>query len=111
MSLWCAGALAVRHLGLPSELDVVLFALGAVTAFLALALLGRPHLDVEVPMRVPVVVVANAIPLVVALAMVAGVLTVVRGPFAFFLSSFLATATYVVGVAAFVSAGKALTRT
>jgi hypothetical protein len=102
VSLWCAGALAVRHLGVPSEIDVVLFALGAVLAFLALALLGRPHLDVEVPMRVPVVVVANAVPVVVALVMVAGALTVVRGTFGFFLASFLATASYVLGLAVFI---------
>jgi hypothetical protein len=102
VSLWCAGALAIRHLGVPSELDVVLFALGAVAAFLILALLGRQHLDVEVPMRVPVVVVANAVPVVVALVMVAGVLTVVRGTLGFFLSSFLATASYVLGLAAFI---------
>ena len=102
VSLWCAGALAVRYLGVPSELDVMLFALGAVAAFLVLALLGRRHLQVEVPMRVPAVVVANAVPVVVALVMVAGVLTVVRGTFGFFLASFLATASYVLELAAFI---------
>ncbi|HSF04236.1 MAG TPA: hypothetical protein VLG10_00450 [Methylomirabilota bacterium] len=99
VTLWCAGAWTVTRYGLPGRFDVLLFATGAATAFLILGVVGRPHLDPEVPMRVPAIVVLNALP-ILAVAIVVGIPpgTVSRGA-AFFASSFLATASYIVSVA------------
>ncbi len=99
VTLWCAGAWTVTRYGPPGRSDVLLFATGAVAAFLVLALMGRPRLDPEVPMRVPAIVVLNALP-ILAVAIVLGVPqgAVSRGA-AFLASSFLATASYVVSLA------------
>jgi len=53
VSLWSAGALTVTRAGPPSVLDVMLFVLGTVAAFLLLAGVGHGRLDAEIPMRVP----------------------------------------------------------
>ncbi len=99
VSLWAAGALTVRRLGPPSVLDVLLFVIGAVAAFVALAVLGRDHLDAEVPMRVPWPVVVNLFPILVALLMVAFPSQTVGRPLAYFADSFLATAAYILSLA------------
>jgi hypothetical protein len=99
VTLWCAGAWTVTRHGLPGRWDVLLFASGAVAAFLLLAVVGRPRLDREVPMRVPAIVALNAFPLlavVIMLGLPHGRLP--RGV-AFLASSFLATAIYVVSLA------------
>jgi len=41
VTLWCAGAWTVGRHGLPNRSDVLLFATGAVAAFLVLAAVGR----------------------------------------------------------------------
>jgi len=100
VTLWCAGAWTVTRYGLPGRSDVFLFASGAVVAFLALAVVGRPHLDTEIPMRVPALVVLNAFPLLavgIALGVPQGAVS--RGV-AFLVSSFLATAAYVLSLTA-----------
>lgn len=99
VTLWCAGAWTVTRYGLPGRSDVLLFAAGAVSAFLILALGGRSRLDPEVPMRVPAIVVLNAFP-ILAVAIVLGVPqgTLSRGA-AFLASSFLGTASYIVSLA------------
>lgn len=99
VTLWCAGAWTVTRYGLPGRADVLLFAAGAVAAFLGLAVVGRPRLDLEIPMRVPAILVLNAFP-IVAVAIVLGVPqgALSRGG-AFLISSFLATASYIVSVA------------
>ena len=71
ISLWATGALTVIRLGPPSVFDVLLFVGGAVVAFVALAAMGCYHLDAEVPMRVPSLVVVNLSPIAVALLVVA----------------------------------------
>lgn len=95
VSLWCAGALAVRRHGLPSALEVLLFAAGGVTGFLLLAALGRAHLDAEVPMRVPAIVVANAFPLVAVLVVLVFPFGLVGRWVSFFGASFVTTAVYI----------------
>jgi hypothetical protein len=102
VTLWCAGAWTVTRHGLPSRSEVLLFAAGAVAAFLVLAAVGRPRLDREVPMRVPAIVVLNALPILAVLIVLGVPLDGVSRGVAFFGSSFLATATYVVGVAMFI---------
>jgi hypothetical protein len=99
VSLWCAGALAVRRHGLPSALEVMLFAAGGVAGFLLLAVLGRAHLDAEVPMRVPAIVVANAFPLVTVLVILAFPLGPAGRWGSFFGASFVTTAVYIGGLA------------
>ena len=84
VSLWCAGALAV---------------------------IGRPHLDAEVPMRVPAVVVANALPLVVVLVVVVLPLGFIGRRIGFFAASFVATAVYMVSIAAVIRLAKGGGRT
>jgi hypothetical protein len=99
VTLWCAGALAVTKFGLPSVPDVVLFALGAVAAFVALAAIGGPHLDAEVPMRVPWVVVINVLPVVVTLILLAVPNELLGRRLGFVASSLVATGAYIVGLA------------
>jgi hypothetical protein len=102
VTLWCAGGLAVTRFGLPSASDVLLFALGAVVAFVALAAIGGPHLDAEVPMRVPWVVVINVLPVVVTLMLLAVPNELLGRRLGFLASSLVATGVYVVGLAAVV---------
>ena len=109
VALWCAGVLTIKRYGLPSELEVLLFALGAVAGFLACAWAGRDHLDDLVPMRVPWIVVANVFPLVTTLAVLALPLGIVAKRWAYPLDSFLATVTYILSLALFLRAAEAMT--
>lgn len=102
VSLWSAGALTFTRLGPPSILEVFLFVIGAVAAFVALAGVGYDHLEAEVPMRVPWLVVVNLFPIVAALVVVAFPVRMVGRSLAYFAGSFLATATYIVSLAALV---------
>ena len=102
VSLWAAGALTVRRLGPPSVFDVLLFVIGAVAAFVALACMGRDHLDAEVPMRVPSLVVMNVFPIMVALLVVVFPAQMAGKPLGYFVNSFLATAAYILSLAGLV---------
>ncbi len=104
VSLWSAGALTFSRVGPPSVLDVLLFVLGAVIAFLSLAGLGHGHLDAEVPMRVPSLVVVNLFPILAALCVVIFPSGVVGRPLAYLAHNFLATAAYILSVAGLVRA-------
>ncbi len=108
VTLWCAGALTVTRYGMPSELEVLLFAAGAIGGFLACAWAGRGHLDDLVPMRVPWIVVANVFPVVATLAVIALPLGPVSKHLAYPLDSFLATVTYIVSLAAFLRVAAAI---
>jgi len=99
VSLWSAGALTVTRLGPPSVLDVMLFVIGAVLAFLVLAGVGHAHLDVEVPMRVPSLVVMNLFPILAALSVALFPADMVGRQTAYLATSFLATAIYVLSLA------------
>jgi len=104
VTIWSSGALAVIRLGSPSVADVVLFVGGAAAAFVALAVLNRRHLDVEVPMRVPAAIVVNLFPILVAL-IVALVPVAPLGRHAGYLTiGLLATASYVLSLAFFIRA-------
>ncbi len=48
VSLWSAGAHTYTRQGPPTVLDVMSFVVGAVAAFVALARLGRDHLETEI---------------------------------------------------------------
>jgi hypothetical protein len=98
VALWSAGAMAVADHGLPKRLDVVLFAAGAVAAFLVLGLIGRAYLDREVPMHVSSHVVANMFPLLVAVAVAAVPLRAVAKPAAFAAASFITTTAYILSI-------------
>ena len=100
VTLWCAGAITVADQGLPSRIDVVFFATGAVAAFLLLGFIGHRHLDREVPMRVPNTLVANAFPVVVAVLLAALPMQLVGRQAAFVAASFIATSAYVLCLAA-----------
>lgn len=102
VALWSAGALTVSRLGPPSVLDVMLFVIGAVTAFVALAAMGRDHLDAEIPMRVPSLAVMNFFPILVALLVVAFPAPMVGKSLGYFANSFLATAAYILSLAALI---------
>ncbi len=108
ISLWATGALTVRRLGTPSVLDVLLFVGGAVVAFVALAAMGRHHLDAEVPMRVPSLVVVNLSPIAVALLVVAIPAQMVGRPLGYFADSFLATAAYILSLAGLIRVTRGL---
>jgi hypothetical protein len=99
VTLWCAGGLAVTKFGPPTVPEVLLFALGAVVAFVTLAAVGWPHLDAEVPMRVPRVVVVNVLPVVVTLILLAVPNEALGRRVGFLAASLVATAAYVVGLA------------
>jgi hypothetical protein len=110
LSLWCVGALAVHRYGRPAPLEVVLFAAGGVSGFLLLAALGRAHLEAEVPMRVPALVVANAVPLVVVLAALGIPFGLMSRRLGFFTASLAATTVYMAGVAAVARLARRRTR-
>ena len=99
VSLWSAGALTVHRLGSPTVWDILLFVFGAVVAFVVLAGVGRDHLDAEVPMRVPSLVVMNLFPVVVALLVVVFPVQIVGRLLGYFAGSFLATAAYILSLA------------
>jgi len=107
VTLWCSGALAVARLGRPGPVEVVLFAMGAVAAFVGLGLVGWRHLGAEVPMRAPSLVVINVLPVVVVSAM--AILPSGRlSPWLGFLSSgALSTGGYVLGLAAVIRISRA----
>lgn len=102
VSLGCAALLSVTRLGAPTELDVLLFGIGGVGAFVGLGWLGRGHLAAEIPMRVPALLILNLCPLVAALA----ILALPTGWFGrdagYFLNAFLVTAAYILCLAVFV---------
>lgn len=110
VTLWSAGALSVTRLGPPSALDVLLFAFGGVVAFVALAAWGHPHLDAEVPMHVPALVVFNLFPIVVALAVMALPTGLLGRSLGYLLNSFLATAAYILCLAILIRVSAALER-
>lgn len=86
---------------------MLLFVLGAVTAFVALAGVGHEHLDAEVPMRVPWLVVVNLFPIVAALVVVAFPARVLGRAVGYFADSFLATATYILSLAGLIRGARA----
>lgn len=100
VSLGCAALLSVVRGGSPTELDVLLFAAGAVSAFVGLAGLGWRLLATEVPMRVPSFVVINLFPLFAVLAILAFPAARFGRGVGYFLNAFLVTAVYVRGLAA-----------
>lgn len=102
VTLWCAGAWTVTRHGPPGRADVLLFAAGAVAAFVILAVIGRPHVDAEIPMRVPAIVVFNALPILAVVIVLAVPPGAVSRAVAFPASSFLATASYVLSLAALI---------
>jgi hypothetical protein len=102
LALWCGGAIAVADHGMPGRLEVLLFAVGGVAAFLFLALVGRSHFDHLVPMRVRSPAVANASPVLVAALLAAIPLRALGKPAAFLTTSFVATTVYIVSAAALV---------
>lgn len=108
VSLWSAGALTIARLGPPSVLEVLLFVVGAVCAFVALAGLGHDHLEAEVPMRVPWLVVVNLFPIVAALIVVAFPSRMLGRSLAYFADSFLATAAYILSLAGLVRVTRGL---
>jgi len=102
VTLWSAGALTFVRIGPPSVGDVLLFVTGAVTAFVTLAFVGHDHLDAEVPMRVPSLVVVNLFPFVAAMALVALPARLVGTTLGYFTNSFLATSIYILSLAGLV---------
>jgi hypothetical protein len=102
VSLWCAGGLTVARFGRPTPAEVILFGVGAAAAFLALAFVGRPHLDAEVPMRVPAIAVANVVPILVALLVEAVPFELLGRRAAFLACGGLATGGYVIGMVALI---------
>ena len=104
VTLWCAGALIVADHGFPTRMNVLLFAAGAVGGFVLLGLIGRAHLDDQVPMRVPATVVANVFPIVVALVLVSLPLRVLSKALAYPTASFVATVVYLLSLALVVRA-------
>ena len=94
VTLWSAGAITFTRLGSPSVLDVLLFVGGAVAAFVILASVGYDHLDGEVPMRVPWLVVFNVFPILAALIVVAFPARMLGRTVGYFANTFLATTIY-----------------
>ena len=105
VSLGCAALLSVARVGSPTELDVLLFAAGAVAAFLGLACLGWNHLAAEVPMRVPSRVVFNFFPLVAVLALLAFPTALVGRTLGYCFNGFLVTLVYLLCLAVFIRLG------
>ena len=105
VSLGCAALLSVVRVGGPTELDVLLFAAGAVVAFVGLACLGWNHLAAEVPMRVPSIVVINLFPLVAVLAILVFPTALVGRVLGYCVNGFLVTMTYLLCLAVFIRFG------
>jgi hypothetical protein len=99
VSLGCAALLSVARFGAPAELDVFLFGLGGVAAFVSLAWLGKRHLDPEIPMRVPALVVLNLCPLAAILAILALPASLPGRGLGYFLDAFVVTAAYLLCLA------------
>lgn len=95
-------------MGPPSVSDVLLFVIGALAAFVALAALGRGHLDAEVPRRVPSLVVVNFFPILIALLIIAFPAQMVGRPLGYFAASFLATASYILSLAGLIRVTRGL---
>lgn len=104
VTLWSAGALAVSRLGPPGVPEVLLFVLGACAAFVALAVVGSPDLDAEVPMRVSAAVVLNVFPIIPAVLVASLPLPLLGRAAGYGASSLLATAAYVLSLALLVRA-------
>lgn len=103
VSLWTAGAAASAHFGLPTLWEILTFAGGAVAAFLVLGYLGRRYIEREVPGHMPSIIVANGMALITAVV-VSLVCILLPWPLAGFgLSSFTATLTYGLSLAAFLT--------
>jgi hypothetical protein len=102
VTLSSAVLVAVIRLGTPSELEVLFFVLGAVLGFVLLAVVGRPYLAAEIPMRVPWVVVLNLFPIVAALVVISVPAHGLGRGLAYFTYSFLATTVYVLCLAALI---------
>lgn len=102
VTLSSAALLSATRLGAPSEVEVLLFVLGAVLAFVLLAAIGRPYLAAEIPMRVPWLVVFNLFPIAAALVVIGfPAHTLGRGA-GYFANSFLSIAVYVLCLAALI---------
>ena len=86
----------------------MLFVVGAVAAFIALARLGRDQLETEIPMRVPWLVVVNLFPIVAALVVLALPVGMVGRNLACFAGSFMATAAYILSLACLVRIARGL---
>jgi hypothetical protein len=99
VTLWSAGALAFVRLGPPGVGEILGFVLGACLAFLGLGSVGAVHLEAEVPMRVPAIVVFNVVPILVALLVALVPLAWLGRPYGFFAASLLATLAYVLSLA------------
>jgi hypothetical protein len=102
VTLSVAALTTVARLGVPSELEVLLFALGAVLGFVLLAIVGFPHLDAEVPMRVPSLVVFNLFPVLTTVAVILLPSRHLGKSLGYFASSFIGTALYVLLLAVLV---------
>jgi hypothetical protein len=102
VTLWSAGALTFVRIGPPSVGDILLFVTGAVTAFVILVFVGQDHLDAEIPMRVPSLVVVNLFPIVASMVVVAFPARIVGTSLGYFTNSFLATSTYILSLAGLV---------
>lgn len=100
VTIWTAGAISLANFGAPGPWELLGFPLGAVSAFLLLAVWSRSFLAPEVPEHVSSIVVLNGVPLVAAAASLLCLLVPWRAV-GFWLSSFSATLAYALGVALF----------
>lgn len=100
VTLWTASAVASAHFGSAHWGEIVGFVLGAMSAFLLLALFGRPPAGHAVPRPVSSVVVANALPLL-ALVVTPVSLLAPWPPLGFWASSFAATLVYALSLTLF----------
>lgn len=66
LTVWTSGAIALRRFGVPSLLDSLLFALGAIIAYLICAALAYRQLDGNVSIHVEGVAFINVISIVAA---------------------------------------------
>ncbi len=66
LTVWTSGAIALRRFGVPSLLESLLFALGAIIAYLACAGLAHRQLDGHVALHVEGIAFINVVSIIAA---------------------------------------------
>lgn len=94
LSIWSAGQLIIGRFGTPAAREIFLFAAGAISSYLLIALIALPRFSGEGVARMPGVALLNAMALVAAVAVSIVAAFAGSPPVGFFLGGFTATSVY-----------------
>ena len=104
VSIWATGAIAAARYGAPDIVDAVAFPMGAVTAFLLMAVWSRAAVGAEIPERVSAVLLINFLP-IPSIAVGALCTLLPSKALGFGAAGFGATLTYVLSAAILINVG------